>query len=127
MVGTFSEKSRIYLNKIANTFSDMGFDVDISPVSNSAHGLATNALENDVDALLLLSDSYDIEDKMVELEHFLDRKKAEILLLCSCDNGERTQILKERSKNWIILKSNANRPELGVFILNQLLNRTENK
>lgn len=125
LVGSFSENSGTDLNKIANTLSDMGFDVDISPLSHAALSLAMNALENDVDALLILKNLSDSHDKMIELEHFLNHQNAGILLLHIDDINRSSHLQKDRFKNWTILEANTKRSELGLLILKQLLNATD--
>ncbi|UCE93832.1 MAG: hypothetical protein JSV73_00630 [Flavobacteriaceae bacterium] len=124
IVGAFSKKSGTDVSKIAHILSDMGFDVDISPLITSVERFAMNALENDVDALLMLTESNDIKAKMLGLETFLAQQKAEILL-SQISNSESQSVLQdEMFKNWIVLNAETKQSELGFIILNQLLDRT---
>ncbi|WKK64888.1 hypothetical protein [Lutimonas zeaxanthinifaciens] len=126
MIGSFSDSdnSSGYLKRIANSISDMGFDVDISPRIHSAKKFAMNALENDVDVLLTLTDSTAFLDEIVQIEPYLDDQKARILLLLFMHGIELSNIQKEMFKNWTLADVKTEVSKIGLLILNRLLART---
>ncbi|MCA0932181.1 hypothetical protein LCM02_06940 [Lutimonas saemankumensis] len=124
LVGTFQNNAGTVLNTIANSLSDTGFDVDISPFITSGQSVCMNALENDVDVLLMLIDSSEFKDHILELESSLSHHSADFLLLYICNNCRSRYLQKEESSDRIILELNEKRSEIGHLIMKLLLHET---
>lgn len=90
------------VNKLGVVLADLGFDVDLGPYFNTADELVKNALENDVD--LLIVTELDASKRIATLDrirHLLDEmQRADMLLLIAVSTA------KVEKSNDVVLTGN---------------------
>lgn len=100
------------VNRLGVVLADLGFDVDLGPYFNSADELVKNALENDVDLLVLTELVTSEKSATLErIRHLLDNmQRSDMLLLIAVST-----VKGEKPNDLVLTGNSATFSNDGIF------------
>lgn len=121
LIGRNLKTNSLLVNKISNSFADMGFDVDISPKFIRLKELARQSFENDVDIILIYSDNCFSEDEMLEFENHILTNQPDMLISLLKGASNCFSEVNMPLKGWIIFDADSNEFLMGHHLISLLL------
>lgn len=123
LIGGAVNTSTGSLNKICNTFADMGFDVDIAPKLKALQKLAVHSLENDVDMILICSDMCISSVELLNCQNHVLAYQPDMIMSLFVRDPNCMSILAGRLNQWIIFDAKDSAYFMAYNLLRKLLSR----
>ena len=118
------ETSTGSMNKICNTFADMGFDVDIAPKLKTLQKLAAQSLENDADMILICSDNCISYAELLDFQSCVLPNQPDMMMSLFVRDPNCMSSLEGHLKQWSIFDEKASAYLMGYNLLSQLLSHS---
>lgn len=112
------------MNRICNTFADMGFDVDIAPKLKNLKKLASQSLENDADMILICSENCISSGELQEIQNEIRTNQPNLILSLFVKDPNCVSKLKGDLKEWTMFHEKASASLMGYNLLSQLLSHS---
>ncbi len=124
LIGRAVNSTTDTMNKICNTFADMGSNVDVAPTLGKVEELAKQCLENDADIVLLLGADNAGTTELKNLYELIVANHPEIILsLLLGISSSSTDTFEARDK-YIVFSMETDIFEMGLSLLEHLLGKS---
>jgi len=124
LIGGAAETSTGSLNKICNTFADMGFDVDIAPKLKTLQKLAVHSLENDADMILICSDNCISYIELLDCQNHVLTYQPDMMMSLFVRDPNCMSILAGHLNQWTIFDAKDSAYLMAYNLLRKLLSRS---
>ena len=121
LIGGTVDPLSLSINTIANSLADMGFDVDLSPKLKELNSLATQSLENDVDAILIYSDHCLSFEELLDFQKQVISNQPHMIMSLHIKNAECIASLHEHLSQWMLFGVDRKSSFMGYNLLKQIL------
>ena len=112
------------MNRICNTFADMGFDVDIAPKLKNLKKLASQSLENDADMILICSENCISFTELLDFQSCVLPDQPDMMMSLYLRDSNCKSSLEGHLKQWSIFDDKASASLMGYNLLSQLLSHS---
>ena len=109
------------INVLANTFADLGCNVDIAPSQRILISQLRQSIENDVDIVLIIAHEKIKKSTIEKFQEVVFKQHQEIILSLYKNDSDSWPSDETDLHKWILLDKSSNRVSLALKLLNSLL------